>query len=121
MYMKLTKNYRVHRLSLPSSNYNGQYRPNVSGFGSNSGVNSSFAGTKHLFPSDEEKHFMMDQDRLSTPDIKGYIRMTDPDDKFPTLSRRGGSNIVSSNIPEPSGCTEFKLTIDEVVCESRCP
>jgi hypothetical protein len=116
MYMKLTEIYRVHRLSLPSSNYNGQYRPNVSGYGSNSGVNNSFAGTKHLFPSDEEKPFMRDEDRLSTPDIKGYIRMTDPDDKFPTLSRRGGSNIVSPHISVPSDCTEFKLTVVEVVC-----
>ena len=38
---------------------------------------------------------MKDEDRLSTPDIKGYIKMTEPDDKFPTLSRRDGSNIVS--------------------------
>jgi hypothetical protein len=40
---------------------------------------------------------LKDEDRLSTPDIKGYIKMTEPDDKFPTLSRRGGSNIVSSS------------------------
>jgi hypothetical protein len=33
--------------------------------------------------------------RLSTPDIKSYIKMTEPDDKFPTLSRRDGSNLVS--------------------------
>ncbi|KAJ5591064.1 Armadillo-like helical [Penicillium hetheringtonii] len=96
----LESNYRpsnaVHRLSLPSSNFNSQYRPSTSGFGSSSGVNS-FAGTKHLFPSDEDKPLMRDEDRLSTPDIKGYIRMTEPDDKFPTLSRRGGSNILSAN------------------------
>ncbi|KAJ5103874.1 ARM repeat-containing protein [Penicillium argentinense] len=85
----------LHRYSLPSSNFNGQYRPSTSGF-SGSGVDS-FAATKHLFPNDDHKPLIRDEDRLSTPDIKGYIKMTEPDDKFPTLSRRDGSNILSAN------------------------
>lgn len=63
----------------------------------NNGVGvDSFAATKHLFNHDEDKHSLMkDEDRLSTPDISGFLKMTEPDDKFPTLSRRGGSNVVS--------------------------
>ena len=40
---------------------------------------------------------MNDEDRMSTPDIKGIINMTEPDDKFPMLSRRG-SNIVGLHL-----------------------
>lgn len=40
-------------------------------------------------------NILRDEERLSTPDIKGYIKMTEPDDKFPTL-RRDGSNFVRS-------------------------
>lgn len=63
----------------------------------NNGVGiDSFAATKHLFNRDEDKSSLMkDEDRLSTPDISGFLKMTEPDDKFPTLSRRGGSNVVS--------------------------
>ncbi|KAJ5676112.1 hypothetical protein N7462_009009 [Penicillium macrosclerotiorum] len=86
----------LHRYSLPSSNFNSSYRPNSSAYNTTSGVDS-FAATKHLFSSDEPKAILKDEDRLSTPDIKGYIRMTEPDDKFPTLSRRDGSNILSAN------------------------
>ncbi|KAJ5167722.1 Armadillo-like helical [Penicillium canariense] len=89
----------LHRYSLPSNNFSSPYRSNVAGSGYNSGTGvDSFAATKHLFPSDEHKlNMLRDEDRLSTPDIKGYIRMTEPDDKFPTLSRRDGSNILSAN------------------------
>ncbi|KAJ5115278.1 hypothetical protein NUU61_001037 [Penicillium alfredii] len=86
----------LHRYSLPSSNFGGQPRPNVTGFNTGSGVDS-FAAAKYLFPSDEDKAPMRDEDRLSTPDIKSYIKLTEPDDKFPTLSRRGGSNLLSAN------------------------
>lgn len=80
----------MHRYSLPSNNFNSPYRPNVGG-----GVDS-FAAAKHLFNRDDDKHSLFNAEhRLSTPDIQGYMKMTEPDDKFPTLSRRDGSNIVS--------------------------
>lgn len=62
----------------------------------NNGVGiDSFAATKHVFNRDEDKPSLMkDEDRLSTPDISGFLKMTEPDDKFPTLSRRDGSNVV---------------------------
>lgn len=45
---------------------------------------------------DDDRLDQLDRlNRLSTPDIKSYIKMTEPDDKFPTLSRRDGSNLVS--------------------------
>lgn len=83
---------RLHRYSLPSSNFSGHYRPNLPGYNAGAGLDS-FAAAKSIF-HDDQKPILKDEDRLSTPDIKSYIRMTEPDDKFPTL-RRGGSNIVS--------------------------
>jgi hypothetical protein len=79
----------VHRYSLPSNNFNSPYRPNLGGV-------DSFAAAKHLFNRDDENHAGFNAEhRLSTPDIQSYMKMTEPDDKFPTLSRRDGSNIVS--------------------------
>lgn len=69
----------------------------MGGFGSKPGVDS-FAAAKYLF-HDDDKAPLKDEDRLSTPDIKSYIKLTEPDDKFPTLSRRDGSNIVSCFLP----------------------
>jgi hypothetical protein len=59
----------------------------------------SFNVPKYLFPSDEDKphSHLRELERLSTPDIKSYIKLTEPDDKFPTLSRRGDSNVLSAN------------------------
>lgn len=89
----------MHRYSLPSSNYNAPFRSQATGFNGGSAIDS-FAAAKHLFHNDDEKLMMKDEDRMSTPDIKGIITMTEPDDKFPTLFRRSGSNIVSY-IPSP--------------------
>lgn len=83
----VTNRNSVHRYSLPSNNFSSPYRANVG--------NDSFAGTKHLFNRDNERNVFNAEHRLSTPDIQGYMKMTEPDDKFPTLFRRGGSNIVS--------------------------
>lgn len=83
----------IHRYSLPSNNFNGQLRSNIGGFNSGSGMDS-FAAAKYLF-HDDDKAPLNEEERLSTPDIKSYIKLTEPDDKFPTLSRRDGSNIVS--------------------------
>lgn len=67
----------------------------MTNFNVGTGVDS-FAAAKHLFNRDEDKSAVLkDEERLSTPDIQGYMKMTEPDDKFPTLSRRNGSNIVS--------------------------
>ncbi|KAJ5267617.1 hypothetical protein N7478_010425 [Penicillium angulare] len=91
----LRPNQSLHRYSLPASNYNGHHRPNLSGYNVGAGLDS-FAAAKNLFHGDDKSMLMKDEDRMSTPDIKSYIRMTEPDDKFPTL-RRGGSNILSAN------------------------
>jgi hypothetical protein len=105
-----------HRYSLPSSNLNAQVRSNVSGFNNGSGIDS-FAAAKYLFPSDEEKLHgpLKDVDRLSTPDIKSYIKMTETDDKFPTLSRRGGANLVVSP-PSQLNSRTFLIS-SSAVCE----
>lgn len=85
----------MHRYSLPSSNFNAPYGSGVTKPHSGFGIDS-FAATKHLFNRDEDKSSLMkDEGRLSTPDITGFLKMTEPDDKFPTLSRRDGSNVVS--------------------------
>lgn len=84
---------------MPSGNSNGNGRNSISGL---SGVNPAldkWSGTQYLFPGAEDKSLghLKELERLSTPDIKSYIKLTEPDDKFPTLSRRGGSNVLSAN------------------------
>ncbi|KAJ5445497.1 Armadillo-like helical [Penicillium cf. griseofulvum] len=88
----------AHRYSLPSGNPNGQsHRSSISGL--NGSRLDSFNVPKYLFPSEEDKphSHLRELERLSTPDIKSYIKLTEPDDKFPTLSRRGDSNMLSAN------------------------
>ncbi|KAJ5867067.1 hypothetical protein N7534_001620 [Penicillium rubens] len=88
----------AHRYSLPSGNPNGQtHRSSISGL--NGSRLDTFNVPKYLFPSDEDKphSHLRELERLSTPDIKSYIKLTEPDDKFPTLSRRGDSNMLSAN------------------------
>lgn len=77
-----------------------QFRSNVPGFNNNNNNNNnnnsnleSFSAAKYLFPSEEEN-----EDRVPTPDVKSYLKLTEPDDKFPTLSRRNESGLVS--LPE---------------------
>ncbi|KAJ5541650.1 Armadillo-like helical [Penicillium frequentans] len=115
-----------HRNSMPSNNHYNPYRPNMNGHmngptnghanghmnghmngntngntnGYMNGHNAtsgfdSFSAVKHFF-HDDDRSFAKDEPRLSTPDIKGYIRMTEPDDKFPTL-RREGTNLLAAN------------------------
>lgn len=85
----------MHRYSLPSSNFTAAYNSGVNKPNSGFGIDS-FAATKHLFNRDEDKSSLMKEEgRMATPDISGFLKMTEPDDKFPTLSRRGGSNVVS--------------------------
>lgn len=53
-----------------------------------------FNPSKYLFHSEEDRATPKDDVRLPTPDISSYLRMTDPDDKFPTLSRRDDNSTV---------------------------
>lgn len=93
---------------MPTSSMHSQLRSNVPGFNSNNSSNNSssnnnnnsnnnstlesFSAAKYLFPSEEEN-----DDRVPTPDVKSYLKLTEPDDKFPTLSRRNESGLVSSD------------------------
>lgn len=79
---------------MPTSSLASQLRSPTAGF-SNSTLDS-FSGSKYLFHGEEDRTALKDEDRLPTPDIKSYLRMTDPDDKFPILSRRDdNSGLVS--------------------------
>ncbi|KAK2848477.1 hypothetical protein FQN49_005683 [Arthroderma sp. PD_2] len=80
-----------------SSNVFGSALPPVSsrgnGFNNHMGFGSLFASKNPLeAEEDKSKH----EDRISTPDVKSYLRMTDPDDKFPTLMRRDDNPAVLS-------------------------
>ncbi|KAI1994799.1 hypothetical protein LOZ51_001322 [Ophidiomyces ophidiicola] len=100
----------------PASNGFGHYRPrhlsryslstttfqpsahastaNNSGFGNHIGFGGLFASKNSV----EEDTRAKEDERMSTPDVKSYLRMTDPDDKFPTLTRRDGDpNVLSAN------------------------
>lgn len=56
---------------------------------------SSLFSSKNPLESEEDKS--KNEDRVSTPDVKSYLRMTDSDDKFPTLVRRDDNpSVVSS-------------------------
>ncbi|EPS29625.1 hypothetical protein PDE_04575 [Penicillium oxalicum 114-2] len=107
----------LHRYSLPSNNFSSSYRQtsSMSGYKASSGVDS-FAATKHLFPSeDHHLQLLKDEERLSTPDIKGYIKMTEPtDDHFPMLTRQNGSTILST----PSETREFVMARTNAPSES---
>ena len=60
-------------------------------FGNSLGFGPFFPGKHAVDEEDKPK----EEERMSTPDVKSYLRMTDPDDKFPTLTRRGDDpNVV---------------------------
>lgn len=69
----------------------------------------SFSAAKYLFNGEEEGLPSKDTDRAATPDIKSYLRMTDPDDRFPTLSRRNDSGMVSGQIQQLIGNSQLSL------------
>lgn len=109
----LTRSYSIHRYSMPTSSMHSQFRSSVPGFNSNNSSNNpsnnsgnnnnsssstleSFSAAKYLFPSEEEN-----DDRVPTPDVKSYLKLTEPDDKFPTLFRRNESGLVSSQLLSP--------------------
>ncbi|KAM5489067.1 hypothetical protein MaudMau93_003792 [Microsporum audouinii] len=82
-----------------SNNVFGSALPPVSsrgnGFSNHMGFGSLFSSKNPLeAEEDKSKH----EDRVSTPDVKSYLRMTDPDDKFPTLVRRDDNpSVLSAN------------------------
>ncbi|RAK74848.1 putative RNA-binding protein [Aspergillus fijiensis CBS 313.89] len=86
----------IHRYSMPSSGLGSQIRPNITSFDRSSGL-ESFNAAKYLFHSEDDPSMLKDEDRIPTPDIKSYLKLTDPDDKFPTLSRRDDSGLLSAN------------------------
>ncbi|OJJ47950.1 hypothetical protein ASPZODRAFT_63370 [Penicilliopsis zonata CBS 506.65] len=91
----------LHRYSMPSGGLGSASQYRSGGSGSGPGFNGSsgletFTAAKYLF-HDDDKNLLKDDDRISTPDIKSYLKMTDPDDKFPTLSRRDDSGLLSAN------------------------
>lgn len=47
---------------------------------------------------DEDRRGLKDQDRIPTPDVKSYLKLTDPDDKFPTLIRRDDNSGLVSEV-----------------------
>ncbi|EEP79253.1 conserved hypothetical protein [Uncinocarpus reesii 1704] len=68
---------------------------NTSSFSNSLGFGAFYTG-KHSVDEDENKH--REEERMSTPDVKSYLRLTDPDDKFPTLTRRNDDpNVLSAN------------------------
>ncbi|KAF9886652.1 hypothetical protein FE257_011292 [Aspergillus nanangensis] len=87
----------IHRYSMPSAGLGSQLRPNVSGFTNGSSGLESFNAAKYLFHNEDDRSTLKDEDRIPTPDIKSYLKLTDPDDKFPTLSRRDDSGLLSAN------------------------
>ncbi|KAF5866130.1 hypothetical protein ETB97_000664 [Aspergillus alliaceus] len=86
----------IHRYSMPSAGFGSQLRPNISGFNNTSGL-ESFNAPKYLFRNEDDRATLKEEDRIPTPDIKSYLKLTDPDDKFPTLSRRDDSGLLSAN------------------------
>ncbi|OXV06407.1 hypothetical protein Egran_05825 [Elaphomyces granulatus] len=76
----------THRYSMPTTSLASQIRSTVSAF--NNPTLDSFSATKYLFSSEDGRATPKDEDRLPTPDIKSYLKMTDPDDKFTTVTNR---------------------------------
>lgn len=80
------------RYSLSTSTFQASAQPSSNGFGSSLGFGPFFPG-KHSVDEDEDKP--KEEDRMATPDVKSYLRLTDPDDKFPTLTRRAPNSVSS--------------------------
>lgn len=74
---------------MSTSTFQASGQQSSTGFGNPLAFGPFFPG-KHSVEEDEDKP--KEEDRMATPDVKSYLRLTDPDDKFPTLIRRGGDN-----------------------------
>ncbi|ODH24185.1 hypothetical protein ACO22_05329 [Paracoccidioides brasiliensis] len=71
----------------------------TNGFSRSIGLNP-FHPAKFALGDDDEgdRGGAKDDDRIPTPDVKSYLKLTDPDDKFPTLVRRDDSSgLLSAN------------------------
>ncbi|OAT01602.1 RNA-binding protein [Blastomyces dermatitidis ER-3] len=96
----------INRYSLPTSSFGSQSNSTtttatatVNGFSRSIGLNP-FHPAKFAFgdDDDEDRRGLKDDDRIPTPDVKSYLKLTDPDDKFPTLIRRDdNSGLLSAN------------------------
>lgn len=82
------------------------------------GFSSVVGGLNPLNPAryflnghDEEDKFgdIKDEDRIPTPDVKSYLRLTDPDDKFPTLIRQDNNSGLVCYYPYSSNLNAFFL------------
>lgn len=72
----------------------------------NSPAMEPFNAARLLFG--DEKGGPKDEDRLPTPDIKSYLKMTDPDDKFPTLSHNSGLvSTLAQDLTKTQADSEF--------------
>jgi hypothetical protein len=60
-----------------------------------------FLNTKRIV-EDEHHDKTKDDERIATPDVHSYLKMTDPDDKFPTLTRRDDNPGVVCRLLLPS-------------------
>ncbi|KAK2751378.1 hypothetical protein FQN55_001115 [Onygenales sp. PD_40] len=88
----LQRGMSMNRFSMPTSTFASQAHSTTAtatnGFPRSLGLNP-FQSAKFAFGEDEEKREPKDEDRMPTPDVSTYLKMTDPDDnKFPTLIRR---------------------------------
>ncbi|KAL5333480.1 hypothetical protein BJX70DRAFT_392137 [Aspergillus crustosus] len=85
----------IHRYSMPSTGMNSQLRSTPS-YNTSSAL-ETFNPAKYLLHNDDDRSTLRDEDRIPTPDIKSYLKLTETDDKFPTLSRSNGSSLLSAN------------------------
>lgn len=84
---------------MPTTSLASQMRSNTSAFGNSVGMNSLNA-SKYIF-GEEQDADAKEEDRFPTPDIKTYLQLTDPDDRFPTLIRQDEhSGLVSKKNKE---------------------
>lgn len=82
---------------MPTTSLASQMRSNPSAFSNSVGMNPLNA-SKYIFGEHDDDDNK--EDRFPTPDIKTYLQLTDPDDKFPTLIRQDDqSGLVSKKVP----------------------
>jgi hypothetical protein len=85
---------------MPTTSLASQMRSNPSAFSNAVGMNSLNA-SRYIF-GEEHDDDTKEEDRFPTPDIKPYLQLTDPDDRFPTLIRQDDhSGLVSNKPPIP--------------------
>ncbi|WEW56356.1 hypothetical protein PRK78_001799 [Emydomyces testavorans] len=88
----------LNRYSLSTSTFQSSAQSsasNTSSFGNPLGFGTYYSGNNSVNEGEDK---LKEEERMSTPDVKSYLRMTDPDDKFPTLTRRKDDpNVLSAN------------------------